>query len=522
MVSTSLSNSLSQSLTAQQLDQLANLQRTYAKPTPASSPITGFAKGFSGMLDSFGSTGSPFGKIGGQSGPGAYKISGIGNFGGNKISGISSSGFGNKISGLGRGPLPQGMHAYDLAQITNPPVDYSQGSTSGPNGSHAGAGAVAGGATGQRVGSISSYAGGNFDASSDQLIQAAADAHGIPPDFLKAIITKESSGDWANNSHSVASVRGGQRIFGYIGAFDDALQSWGIQNIDALEGNQAAQIDALATGLAGFYNQAKQVDPSYNWLNVASMHFSGQWNPSDWSDEMGQSSGQYVSDIQNWWRQLDAAAGNTWSADPTGSGTKVGQNADGSLTSNTNYNAHGVGNGSSSANGVIAAAEQYIGAPYVWGSIPTGNQDPMTTGWDCSGFVYWLNQHYGDGTLVEGSNQQYAQAQQNGKLFTDQNQLTPGDLVFFNTGDGEPAGHVAMYIGNGQIIQAANPDLGTLISNFTDSYYQNTFIGAEHMSWSGGTPGVGTTAQTSTNNQLSTPHSMAGSMLPSLYGTRWF
>ena len=45
------------------------------------------------------------------------------------------------------------------------------------------------------------------------------------------------------------------------------------------------------------------------------------------------------------------------------------------------------------------------------------------------------------------------------------------------------AGHVAIYIGNGQIIHAANEQTGTIISNL--SAYGGV-MGAMHMSWGGG------------------------------------
>ena len=144
---------------------------------------------------------------------------------------------------------------------------------------------------------------------------------------------------------------------------------------------------------------------------------------------------------------------------------------------------------------VLNEAKKYVGVPYVWGAIPGKGQDPRSSGWDCSGFTYWLDQNYGTGQLPEGSHYQYQYAQQTGKLFTDTSQLQPGDLLFFNTGadngggaELNSAGHVAIYLGNGQIIQAANPSEGTVISDFS-GYYAQTYIGAMHMSWSGGTPG---------------------------------
>src|SRR5262249_37049225 len=148
----------------------------------------------------------------------------------------------------------------------------------------------------------------------------------------------------------------------------------------------------------------------------------------------------------------------------------------------------------------IQIAEQYVGVAYVWGAIPGKGEDPRATGWDCSGMIYWLDQNYGTGELPMGSHYQYQYAQQNGKLFTDMNQLQPGDVVFCDAGpdDGggaelNRAGHVAMYIGDGQILQAENPSAGTVISDLQAflNYPGQSWLGAMHMSWSGGGSGAG-------------------------------
>lgn len=144
--------------------------------------------------------------------------------------------------------------------------------------------------------------------------------------------------------------------------------------------------------------------------------------------------------------------------------------------------------GPTANSGIVQEAKAYLGAPYVWGSIPNQSQNPFQTGWDCSGFMSYLNAKYGDGKLPAGSHYQYQYAQQTGKLFTNTAQLQPGDLVFFDTGDTEGgganlnrAGHVGMYLGNDQIISAMNPSMGTVISSF--SGFSSPFIGAMHMTW---------------------------------------
>jgi hypothetical protein len=106
--------------------------------------------------------------------------------------------------------------------------------------------------------------------------------------------------------------------------------------------------------------------------------------------------------------------------------------------------------------------------------------------------IKWLSDKMGAG-VPAGSHPQYAWAQQTGRLTYDMAGLKPGDLMFFDTGfrggggsEMNNASHVGMYIGNGQMIHAANESVGTIISSLEDPYYKGKFIGAAKMDWSGG------------------------------------
>lgn len=161
-------------------------------------------------------------------------------------------------------------------------------------------------------------------------------------------------------------------------------------------------------------------------------------------------------------------------------------------------------NRTGSAGQIIEQAMEWVGkVPYVWGGIPGKGQTPFANGggWDCSGFMYWLDQNFGNGSLVMGSHHQYAQAQSDGTFINDMRQLMRGDLIFFDTGNTagsganlNRAGHVGMYIGNGQFVHAANQQVGTIVSDLA-GYYAGQFIGGKRMAWSGGSPtGSGTFA----------------------------
>ena len=101
---------------------------------------------------------------------------------------------------------------------------------------------------------------------------------------------------------------------------------------------------------------------------------------------------------------------------------------------------------------ICAYAIQFQGGPYVYGGTN------LTGGIDCSGFTMKVYEHFNI-SLPHHSGSQLAC----GARITDYSQLLPGDLVFYNAYDGGPITHVALYIGNGQIVHASNEKYGICV-----------------------------------------------------------
>ncbi len=96
-------------------------------------------------------------------------------------------------------------------------------------------------------------------------------------------------------------------------------------------------------------------------------------------------------------------------------------------------------------------AKEFIGNPYVWGGTS------LTKGADCSGFVMKVFQKYGV-KLPRNS-----RSQANCGTTIKVAEAKPGDLIFY--AKGKTINHVAIYIGNGQVIHASSPKTGIKISN---------------------------------------------------------
>ena len=120
----------------------------------------------------------------------------------------------------------------------------------------------------------------------------------------------------------------------------------------------------------------------------------------------------------------------------------------------------------STADQIVASAKKYLGYPYVY-----GGESP--SGFDCSGFMYYLYGKYGY-KLNRGATSQLS----NGRKVS-KSELRPGDLVFF--GSGNTASHVGMYIGGGNFIHAENSGTGVVISSLVEGYYVGRYLTARRI-----------------------------------------
>lgn len=103
---------------------------------------------------------------------------------------------------------------------------------------------------------------------------------------------------------------------------------------------------------------------------------------------------------------------------------------------------------------VVNYALQFVGNRYVYGGA-----DP-NTGVDCSGFTRYVMQHAAGISLSHSSRSQAGEGRS-----ISYSEIKPGDLIFY--GGRGSINHVAMYIGNGQIVHASTERTGIKVSNAT-------------------------------------------------------
>lgn len=147
------------------------------------------------------------------------------------------------------------------------------------------------------------------------------------------------------------------------------------------------------------------------------------------------------------------------------------------------------GNGSGAA--IVSVAQHYLGTPYSWGGgtyqgpslgiyASSSLDGSHTVGFDCSGLVLFAV-YNATGIQLSHSAEAQGKDPRGTTVPRDWAQMQPGDVVSFSEdGSGSPGsfGHVGIYIGNGQMIDAPRPGKTVEIIPLKGSSYY------EPMAWS--------------------------------------
>lgn len=111
-----------------------------------------------------------------------------------------------------------------------------------------------------------------------------------------------------------------------------------------------------------------------------------------------------------------------------------------------------------------AIALDAVGVPYRWGG------SSPSSGFDCSGLVYWAYGHVG----IELPHSSYA-LHDLGRAVS-RSRLKPGDLLFFSG-----LGHVGLYVGRGRMVHAPQSGRHVEVVTLGDSGYGGRFVAARRL-----------------------------------------
>jgi cell wall-associated NlpC family hydrolase len=104
-----------------------------------------------------------------------------------------------------------------------------------------------------------------------------------------------------------------------------------------------------------------------------------------------------------------------------------------------------------------------VGLPYRWGGTSP------SSGFDCSGLVYWAYGRLG----IELPHSSYALAQEGRPV---RSRLRPGDLLFFSG-----YGHVGIYVGHGRMVHAPHSGTRVQVVRLGRSHYGDQVMGARRV-----------------------------------------
>lgn len=117
---------------------------------------------------------------------------------------------------------------------------------------------------------------------------------------------------------------------------------------------------------------------------------------------------------------------------------------------------------------IVEIAKQYLGVPYRYGGA-------SPSGFDCSGFVYWVFAKHGV-TVPRDSVRQSRAGQEVAKA-----DLMPGDIIIFRIANTPNGRHSAIYIGDGSFIHSPSAGSRVRVERLDADYWKRHYLTARRV-----------------------------------------
>lgn len=294
--------------------------------------------------------------------------------------------------------------------------------------------------------------------------------------FWKAILESDGIGDMLSRVEYIADVYQSDR---------DLMEKYeqAVQEVEDLTLQLAQEMDELLALQEGYLAQQAEVETLIASLEGQADVYAEQLAEAealakafektiDEQDEIirQQLAAASAGQNQSGGNTNSGSASNSGSSTNNGSGSSTNTGTGSNTGSSTNSGSSSVAGtepaagsetpsdpgSSSSTDGtaVVNYALQFVGNPYKWG----GNS--LTDGCDCSGFVNLVYKHFGY------SMPRYSMSFATVGRAVDYNDMQAGDIVVYEPVNG--IGHVAIYMGNGRIVEAQSTKAGITSTRSVD------------------------------------------------------
>ncbi|WP_051382205.1 MULTISPECIES: LysM peptidoglycan-binding domain-containing protein [Sediminibacillus] len=183
---------------------------------------------------------------------------------------------------------------------------------------------------------------------------------------------------------------------------------------------------------------------------------------------IGKNHGVSVSNLKSW-NNLSSdliVTGQTLKVSGSSSSSQASSNSSEKVSEKeTKVKSASVSTSGNNGSALVNEAKKHVGTPYAWGGA-------SPSGFDCSGFIYYVSKQAGDSFGRTSAANLYNQS-------TKVSSPQPGDLIFFKGTYKSGISHVGFYAGNNQFVHASSS--GVEITSVSNPYWNSHFAGYGRM-----------------------------------------